>query len=100
MTVSSEITVFSIISTASILAGFLASVLAIGRKLGWYQRRIQDMDKKLEGACKDLTSLDEKRQESEKASARYEEKLDGIVAILKEVKDLVFSHMINGTGKQ
>ena len=89
--------IISVISDATLLAAFAGGMLGMGRKLGWYQRRITEMDKKLKGACEGIDELDEKRQVSEKASARYEEKLDNVTDILKEVKSMLMNHVVNGS---
>lgn len=86
----------SVLSDAVLLVGFAAMAIGVGRKLGWYQRRIQDMDKRLKDASGEITTLDEKRQISEKATARYEEKLDNVITILGEVKSMIFTHVTNG----
>jgi hypothetical protein len=86
----------SVLSDGTLLVGFVTSAVIVGRKIGWYERRIQDMDKRLRGACENIDVLDEKRQVSEKASARYEEKLDNVTDILKEVKSMILQHITNG----
>jgi hypothetical protein len=88
--------VVSVISDATLLVALGGAVLGVGRKMGWYQRRMVEMSKKIEGVCRDVSDLDEKRQVSEKASARYEEKLDSATEILKELKNMLMNHVMNG----
>lgn len=95
--------IVSVISDAALLAGFVGGAVAVGRKLGWYQRKIMEMGRKMDGVCKEVQVLDEKRQENELANAsftsKYGEKIDNIAGVLAEVKDMIFRHMTNGGGK-
>ena len=92
--------IVSVISDATLLAGFLGGAVAIGRKLGWYQRKIKDMSDKMNGICKEVETLDQKRQASELENAsftsKYGEKIDNIAGLLSEVKKMLFDHVTNG----
>ena len=92
--------ILSVISDATLLAGFLAGAVTIGKKLGWYQRKITDMGKKMEGICRDVEELDQRRQASElenkSFTSKYGEKIDNIAGVLAEVKDMLFKHVMNG----
>lgn len=90
--------IVSVISDAALVVSFITSAVLVGRKIGWYERKIKTMGDTLNKVCRDIDNLDAKRQENEKSSVRYEEKLDGIGKVLGEVKDLLFQHVINGKG--
>ena len=89
----------SVLSDGTLLIGFVTGAIAVGRKIGSYERRIADMKKQINAACADIQTLDLHIQENDKATARYEEKLDNAIDILKEVKSMVLQHVTNGNGK-
>lgn len=92
--------IMSVVSDATLLAGFLTGAITIGRKLGWYQRKITDMGKKMEGICRDVEDLDQKRQanelENKSFTSKYGEKIDNIASVLAKVERMLFEHVTNG----